>query len=52
MTDEDTVGVKATVGLGSPKVEDGLVESIPMNEIMVKTNLEQNVENLEAQRGV
>lgn len=49
MMDTDAVGVKATVQPGSSNVDKDFTESIPMNEIVVKTNMEQNVNNLSSQ---
>ncbi len=42
MENDDRVRVNATVQPGSPNVNSGLTESIPLNNIMVRTNLEQS----------
>lgn len=52
MMDDDGVGVEATVQPGSPNMDNYLMESIPMNGIVVKTNLEQKSENLSLDDGV
>ncbi len=46
MMDDDGVGVEATVQSGSPSLDNDFAVSIPMNGIVVKTNLEQNSRNL------
>ena len=52
MMDDDRVGVKATVQPGSPNIDNDFSESIPMNEIVVKTNLEQNYKPLSSCEGL
>ena len=43
MVNNEEVGVMATVQPGSPNADNEFTESIPMNEIVIKTNMEQNV---------
>lgn len=49
MVDDEEVGVQSTAQPGSPKVGKNLTESIPLNDIVVTTNLEQNFQELPSQ---
>ena len=50
MMDDEEVGVQSTAQPGSPNVDEDLTESIPMNEIVVKTNVEQNYQELSSHK--
>lgn len=52
MLDDVVIGVKATAQPGSPSADNGFVESIPMNEIVVETNLERDGTHLSSCGGL
>ena len=46
VVDDREVGVEATAQPGSPIEDDGTMEGFPMNEIVVKTSLEQRIQDM------